>query len=180
MNIYKHKTGYNVTKPECCETCKWCNVHRSSLDYVVGVTGRLECHNPANSEIYDFNHDRHREYDYNRRTYANAYDPRPKTLDIYPIVEPFGKCPHYKARVETLRPVPGESLTDILDHRMNSKFNREWIPALEAETERAVAVENEMSVKVDALSANSMTSADFAMLDEKIMSTSAVLESKLD
>lgn len=127
-----------MTKPECCETCKWCRVKRGQGDYLVEVTGRLECHNPENQEKYQFNDDRYARAEYDHDYYGHhgchghqsAYDPRPPRLDVYPLVEAFGKCPKYVPNTHQLQPIPGENLLDVIDRRLDVKYRNEWNPAL--------------------------------------------------
>lgn len=178
MTLYSHKTGYKMTTPECCETCDWCKVHRSHNEYIVGVTGKLECHNPINVEKYDFNRDHLHDYNHSHRTYCHAYDPRHHAKDIYPIVEPFGKCDNYKSRREKLRPVPGENLTDILEYRMNKKIECEIKPIVDAESTRAMSVETILSDAIENIQ-NSTVSAIMSV-DQKLDSLEMNLTLKLD
>ena len=121
---YKEEIGYTMTKPECCATCKWSRLALTENDYVYGVSGRIECTNPANALDYDFNTE-------SQSLRANPKHPpyfkstnNESKLIVYPNVHAFGKCPKYEADDrDPYIPIPGDSVGDIIDRRTNAAYD---------------------------------------------------------
>lgn len=120
---YKETIGYEMTKPECCATCKWSRLALTENDYVYGVSGRIECTNPENALNYDFN------TEYNG---LRAAPKRPNyvkvaseaKLIVNPNVHAFGKCPKYEADDrDPYVPIPGDSVGDIIDRRTAAAYD---------------------------------------------------------
>lgn len=122
ISVYKDTIQYEETCPECCATCKYARVKRTSDDYVYGITGKLECCNPHNILDYDFN----REQCGVERQVEPPYYSVPKDVKVivYPNVQPFGKCSRYEKGTENpYQPTGGTSVADIIDRRTAMIYN---------------------------------------------------------
>lgn len=145
INVFEAQTGYKLTTPKCCATCKWCVVIPPKRDYinrksqikdiVFGVTGKMKCLNPNNQQAFrtfeNINDDYHCEIEHgpvvNQRPMFPSYDmtvenngpfSKPSEtikLAIHPTVDEFGLCPKYIKQERKYIPCPGDSLSEILD-----------------------------------------------------------------
>lgn len=122
ISTYKEGIGYEMTKPECCATCKWSRLARTENDYVYGVTGKIECTNPDNLLDYDFNVE---QCGLTKPPAPPYYKPETQgKLIVYPNVHTFGKCLKYEAMDKyPYCPVEGDSIADIIDRRTATIYN---------------------------------------------------------
>lgn len=122
MDIYAQNIGYKVTTPTCCATCKWVKRNTSDCDFIVGVSGKLECHNPKNTGKYDFDCEHGYNPEYNDcGKYKNKYYVQSE-LNIMPStprVSLFGVCDNYELNEKQYVPSPGDSINQIIDNRLN-------------------------------------------------------------
>ncbi len=121
ISVYKDTIGYEVTCPECCGTCKFARVKKTGKDFVCGVTGRLECHNPKNMLSYDFNTEPMKNKPPIPPCGPHFSTPVDNKVMIYPNVKIFGKCSNYeKATRRPFRPADGDSVGDLVDRKLNA------------------------------------------------------------
>lgn len=122
ISVYKDTINYKETCPECCATCKYARVKRTSDDYVYGITGKLECCNPYNILDYDFNREQCGVEHQAEPPYFSV--PKDVKVIVYPNVQPFGKCSRYeKCTDNPYRPIGGTSVADIIDRRTAIIYN---------------------------------------------------------
>lgn len=148
---YKEEIGYEMTKPECCATCKWSRLAATGNDYVYGVTGRIECTNPANALDYDFNSEQNGLAACPKDT--PYYKPKFKgKLVMYPNVHMFGKCTKYEEDGrDPYLPIQGDSVADIIDRRTEAAYDelRETI-----QQNIADGIDDQVNAAVDAATQN--------------------------
>lgn len=120
MDIYSIKVNYHHTCPKCCATCRWCKKRPMKKDFVFGVTGKLECHNPKNFAEFDYDLDRRSGHDVpGIWNHPKHYDDHVRTrIDMHPNVTAFGVCDNYETQKKKFIPGPGDSITDLIDHRV--------------------------------------------------------------
>lgn len=121
ISVYKDTIGYEMTCPECCGTCKFARVKKTRKDFVCGVTGRLECHNPKNMLTYDFNSEPMKHKPPISPCGPHFSTPTDNKVVIHPNVKIFGKCSNYeKAIARPYRPIAGDSVGELVDRKLNA------------------------------------------------------------
>lgn len=121
MDIYAEKVGYHHTCPKCCATCKWAKRCKTPDDYIYGISNKLECHNPKNCTELDFDLD-HRAGHCEPGRWNEPRHWRSKEhhlLDLHPNVTMFGVCDNYDVRKQQYCPMPGDSVSRIIDKRID-------------------------------------------------------------
>ena len=121
MSIYADKVNYKLTCPACCITCKWAQKRKTPKDYVVNVTGKLECHNPKNITEYNFDIDCENSIHIKERPCPPYYKPKNDfKLTLHPNVQPFGLCDNYARRTTEYIPMPSESILNIINSHVEN------------------------------------------------------------
>lgn len=147
MSIYADKVNYRITCPACCITCKWAQKRKTPGDHIVKVTGRLECHNPKNVSEYNFDTDSGNSKHIPERPCPPYYKPNNDfKLTLHPNVQPFGVCDNYEPRKGGYVPVPGDSIINIIDNRINTAVSAAIDDVIENNVPKIVEIEVEKVV----------------------------------
>ena len=125
MDIYAEKVGYHHTCPKCCATCRWVRKRQTRNDYIYGISNKLECHNPKNCAELDFDLDcRAGRYEPGRWNEPKHWRPKKHhPLDLHPNVTAFGVCNNYETKKQQYVPMPGDSISRIIDRRIDYAVN---------------------------------------------------------
>ena len=119
IKVYEKNIGYEVQRPQCCASCKWCMKtiehshhpweHRPfhpKNDYV-----KMQCCNPKNEQVFNYAQN-YPDFPRFRKEFCGwqklpwqspedvhigmpEWDPRKFPSIIFPVVDPFGKCDNY-------------------------------------------------------------------------------------
>lgn len=74
----------------------------------------MECHNPINMQSFSQDN-----FDCDcLEKHFHKVDSSKKLITIYPNVKPFGLCDGYSRCSTEIKPVPGDSLIDLVDKRV--------------------------------------------------------------
>lgn len=177
-SIYEDKTGYKVTPPDCCATCKHCKKTKTPGDYVFGVTDTYECWHPCNANLGDkeFKVGHHGHYEHIHAHEHECWDGNPyhrpnchdydcdahshfhschedMTYGMHPKVQPFGKCKHFEkmSAHHHYHPVPGDSICKVIDHKICHELHEKLPGILSSE------IAEQLSSNVSAMIDNSIS-----------------------
>lgn len=137
ISVYKDRIGYRRVKPECCATCRFAKRVCVKDDFRFGLSGRLECRNPKNAERFSYDME---EFDnpsrrlrppgmWQRLPWQGTMlppppPPCPGPCAVFPLVDENGLCDNFEERRRPYRPCPGDSLTDMIDRKVDEKYGR--------------------------------------------------------
>lgn len=126
IDIYSENIKYTKTTPDCCATCKWSRKRHITDDYIYGISNTLKCVNPANLETYQRNMHTKQDIDRYIQDMQDGHKYRCDDFsynDIHPTVDQFGICKRYTKAVKPYVPVPGQSITNFIDMRIDNRLD---------------------------------------------------------
>ena len=140
IDIYKDSISYKVVTPKCCGTCHWCKQEKTRGDFLFNVTGKMKCTNPENQTAYDFTFGQPIQHP---PFYRQGEDQK---LVLHPNVDVFGYCPKYETRGRQYQPIPGDSLTRIIDRRIHKMVPTEISSQISGQISSAISAAIDDSV----------------------------------